>query len=160
MTIIDYAEAVLYNGLGRYRQACEAAQRGRHIRRSSPTRSGRCRTSSRPPRAAISSSSPATRFSGSPGPPAPAEPTGRSGSRRDHVRSSPPTARPRPSTGRRSTASAARVSEGSSPGRTSSTASGCAARLAGWTRASSCGRRAGCSPRWGWKRSPSAPGAS
>jgi DNA-binding NarL/FixJ family response regulator len=28
LTLVDYAEAVLYNGLGRYRHACEAAQRG------------------------------------------------------------------------------------------------------------------------------------
>jgi DNA-binding CsgD family transcriptional regulator len=28
LTLVDHAEAVLYNGLGRYREACEAAQRG------------------------------------------------------------------------------------------------------------------------------------
>jgi DNA-binding CsgD family transcriptional regulator len=28
LTLVDYAEAVLYTGLGRYRNACEAAQRG------------------------------------------------------------------------------------------------------------------------------------
>jgi ATP/maltotriose-dependent transcriptional regulator MalT len=28
LTLVDHAEAVLYNGLGRYRNACEAAQRG------------------------------------------------------------------------------------------------------------------------------------
>ena len=41
-----------------------------------------------------------------------------------------------------------------------STASGCAARAAGSTRASSCAPRTSCSPRWAWRRSPSAPAAS
>ena len=42
-----------------------------------------------------------------------------------------------------------------SPARTSSTASGCAARIAASTRASSCARRTRCWSRSGWRRSPS-----
>ena len=48
----------------------------------------------------------------------------------------------------------------SSPARTCSTASGCAARTAGSTRASSCAWPTRCSPRSGWRRSPSAHGRS
>ena len=48
----------------------------------------------------------------------------------------------------------------SSPERIWSSASGCAARLVSARRASGCGRPRRCSPRSGWRRSPSAPGAS
>ena len=48
----------------------------------------------------------------------------------------------------------------SSPARICSTASGCAARAVSARRASGCGRPRRCSPRSGWRRSPSAPGAS
>ena len=68
--------------------------------------------------------------------------------------------RRRAATGRRSSGSAGPGSGRSSPARICSTASGCAGRTAGWTRASSCARPTRCWPRWAWRRSPSAPGAS
>ena len=45
----------------------------------------------------------------------------------------------------------------SSPGLICSTGSGCAARIAGSTRASSCAPPTKCSSRSAWRRSPSAP---
>jgi hypothetical protein len=47
-----------------------------------------------------------------------------------------------------------------SPAHTSSMASGCAASAGGWRRERSCVSPTSCSPRWGWTRSPPAPGAS
>ena len=52
------------------------------------------------------------------------------------------------STARRSSGSAAPACAASTPARTCSTASGCAARAAASTRASSCAPRTSCSPRW------------
>ena len=71
-------------------------------------------------------------------------------------RSRPPTS----CIARRSNGSAARGFVRSSPARTCSTASGCAARIAGSTRASSYARLTRCSSRSGWRRSPSAHGRS
>ena len=54
----------------------------------------------------------------------------------------------------------ARACAWSSPARTCSTASGCAASAGGWRRASSCARRRTCSRTWGSRRSPRGPGTS
>ena len=49
---------------------------------------------------------------------------------------------------------------GSTRGRICSMANGCAGRAGARTPAINCGRRTACSPRWEWRRSPSARGAN
>ena len=67
---------------------------------------------------------------------------------------------PSGSTARRSSGSAGPGSARSWPARTCSTASGCAARTAAWTRASSSASPTRCWPRWAPRGSPSVPAAS
>ena len=88
---------------------------------------------------------------------APPAPTGRWGSRRAHERCSARARPPSASTARRSSGSAAPASASRSPAPICSTASGCAASAGASTPASSCAPPTRCSPRWGWRGSPSAP---
>ena len=120
----------------------------------------RCRSWWRPPSAAVRRRRPARRSSDWRRSVLRAGPTGGSGSRSAAGRcwAGPPT--PSRSTGRRSSGSAAPGSAASTRERTCSMGSGCVGRAGGWTRASSYGRRTGCSPAWRWGRSPSAPDAS
>ena len=82
------------------------------------------------------------------------------GSRPARARSCATARRRSASTARRSSGSAGPGSGWSSPAPTCSTASGCAARGAGSTPASTCAPRTSCSPRWAPRPSPSARHAS
>ena len=65
LTLVEHAAAVLYNGLGRYEEACAAAERGAaHPQELAFSDLGRCRSSSKRRSAATSPSSPTTRCSG------------------------------------------------------------------------------------------------
>jgi AAA ATPase domain len=159
-TVADWASATLHNGLGRFEAALEPL-RGRPRPRATCSRPcGPCPSWSRRPRAPARVTSRRTRSSGSwrrRGPPAR---TSASASRRGPARCwrrAPP---PSPCTARRSSACAAPGCAPSSPVRTCSTASGCAAPAAGAPRASSCAPRRSCSAGWRWRGSPSAPAGS
>ena len=154
----DYAAAVLYNGLGRYARRSLAAAAGVRAPRTwasstwalaelieAAARSGRARAS-RP-----------TRSSGS------REPTRAGGTdwalgHRGRARGAAQRRRrrrgPLPRGDRAARPHPRRAS--SSPAPTCSTANGCAASAAGWTRASSCAPPTRCSARWAPRRSPSA----
>jgi len=67
---------------------------------------------------------------------------------------------PTGTTASRSSGWAAPGSAPNSPAATCSTASGCAASAAAWTRAISCARRTRCWTRWASRRSPGGPAAS
>ena len=138
---IEWASAVLYNGLGRYEDALAAAQQVLRVPArpgcshwslpelvEAAARSGRAEGARRRPQAARGVAH------------APAAPTGRSASRPARARCSATARPPSTSTARRSSGSAAPASASSSPAPTCSTASGCAASTGASTRASSCAR--------------------
>ena len=155
-----YSAAVLYNGIGRYDAALDAARRAfehDHLGYTAfvvpelaeaASRTGDDRARARP----RSTDRPSTR---------PRDPaTGRSGSRRACARSRARATRPSACTASRSSAWAAPASAWSSPARGCSTGNGCAARAGASMRASSCASRARRSWRWARTASPSARGTS
>ena len=86
---------------------------------------------------------------------APRAATGRQASGRARTHCSAKARSPKAATSKRSSDSPARRCGPTSPGRTCSTASGCAARAGGSTPATSCARPTTSSPRWAPKPSPS-----
>ena len=133
---------------------------GRVNTTTSASTAGRWPSSSRRGPGAASTRWPRTPSAGSRSGPVPAARTGRAASRRDRGHSWPTTTAPSPSTGRPSSSSAARAWSCTWPARTWCTASGCAARTAASTRASSSAPRTRRSAGWGRRRSRSAHGAS
>ena len=161
MTLTNWANAVLYNGLGRYGAALAAAEQGSEHSGElglatwstvelieAAARAGAARTRGRGPAG-----------SGGAHQRRPA-PTGRSASRPARGRCWAAASWPTGCTERRSGGSAAPGSGRNWPGRTCSTANGCAARSAAWTHASSSGPPTRCCPRWEPMGSPSAPAGS
>ena len=150
--------AALYNGLGRYEEAlAEARQAGRRDARAVVSAWAlieliEAADQDRGDRAGRRRARAAGR-----GGERQAGPTGDWGSTRARGRCSARARSPSACIARRSSDWPAPGFVPSSPARTCCTASGCAARAAGSTRARSCAPRTTCSPRSAWRRSPSAP---
>ena len=158
--LADHATAVLHNGLGRYDEALAAARRAcEHddlgfygwslaelVEAGGPER--RARGGRRRPAPARGADA------------VPAARTGHAASRRDRAHSWPTTTAPNPLPGGHRAARPHAAWSCTWPARTWCTASGCAARTAASTRASSSAPRTRCSAGWGRRRSRSAHGAS
>ena len=138
-----WAAAVLYNGLGRYEEALAAAQQAATLerRRRCASRCGRCPSSSRRPRAAGDAELAARRARAARGDDAAPRGTDWALGHRGALAGAAERRRRRRGALPRGdrAARAARSCARSSPARTCSTASGCAARAGASTRASSCG---------------------
>ena len=110
LTVIEWASAMLYNGLGRYEDALAAAQQAGEHPHDLLFSTGRCPSSSRRPPAAEGPSARPTPSSGSRSRHAPAAPTGRWASRPARERCSATARPPSTSTVRRSSGLAAPAS--------------------------------------------------
>ena len=155
-----WARSLLLNGLGRYREALAAAEEASDDTPELFVAVWAASSCSRPRRGAARPEA-AERASSASSPPRRSPPrTGRSGSGRGRARCGARARRPRAATARRSSGWDAPGCAPSSPARTCSTASGCAASTAGSTPARTCAPRTTSSRRSAWRRSPSAPAAS
>ena len=160
LSLVQYTNAVLHNGLGQYEEALTAAD----LASAYPQEAGftnwalvelveaAARSGDRVRAAdAVERLAQTTR---------PAAPTGGLAPRRVHERWLATATRPSGSTGRRSSGSAAAAAPWPWRALISSTESGCGGRTDGWTHASSSGPPTRCSPQWAAKGSPTAPGGT
>ena len=160
LTSRHWADAVLWNGLGRYEEAALAAQEAASdivTRRpamwalpelvEAAARSGDTALA----RDALARLTATTQ---------PCDTDFAVASKRAARRCSVTVRRPRSCTAKRLSGWAVHGSFRKSPALTCSTESGCAARAGAWTHASSCEDPTTCSPRSAWRPSPSAPAGS
>jgi tetratricopeptide (TPR) repeat protein len=160
ITVAEWSNAVLNNGLGRHEEAMDAAMRAAEFPADLSVATWALVESSRRPHTAACVGKRSTPTGGWSRRPMRVAPTGRWARVPAAPRNSPMATPPTPCTGNRSSGSAEPAFASSWRGRTCCTASGCATSNDEVRHARICTRPSACSMPWAWTPSPNGRGSN